>query len=191
MPQRFKVRASLVKGQTFYCRAGRGWSSEWTEITVLDQDDDPMHENKVKNLPDVPDPERMGRKSFALVSKDSRLTVQALDGGTADAIRVPALESRAAELEASLTKSRAEVESLTMRAKVAEGLRDTKQARVAELEDLLSASEKERDKAHSSALEVIEQVKRDCDKRVADLQSLLDEATKPAAPVSKKNQARG
>jgi len=191
MPQRFQVRASLIKGQTFYCRAGRGWSSEWTEITVLDQDDDPMHENKVKNLPDVPDPVNLGRRSFALVSKDPRITVQALDGGTADAIRVPELEARAGELEKTIAKLRADVESLTMRARVAEGLRDSKAARVAELEELLSAAEKERDKSHASALDVIDQVKRDCDARVADLQALLEEATKPADKPAKKTQARG
>jgi hypothetical protein len=115
MPQKFRVRSALQNGQPFYGRAGRGWTDQWAEITVLDQDDDPMVPNKVKNLPDVPDPSQVGRRSFAKLSADKRIIVKPLDGADADAINRPALEARVSELEKALDKAHTALCDLTAR----------------------------------------------------------------------------
>lgn len=146
MSQRFQVRASLAHGQPFYCRAGRGWSSEWTEIEVIDQDADPMLPNKVKGLPEVPDPARLGRKSFAIVNADPRIVVKPLDGTAADAIRLPEVESKVAGLQAQLAEVTAQLEAANLRARVAEEARDTKDAKIAELDALLAEVTKPADK---------------------------------------------
>jgi hypothetical protein len=189
MSQRFQVRASLIKGQKFYCRAGRGWTDQWTEVTVLDQDDDPMITNPVKNLPAAPDPANIGRKSFVVLSKDSRIVIKPVDGEIADVMQLPALASRVAALESELARSKADIEATTLRAKVAEGLRDSKQARITELEALLSASEKERADSRKAELDVIAEVKRGYETKLSELEGLLADATKPSDnKPPKKNQ---
>lgn len=138
MSQRFEVRAVLVKGQPFYCRAGRGWTEGWTQIEVLDQDEDPTLPNKVKNLPDVPDPTRLGRKSFAILSADARIVVKPVDGTSAEAIKLPALESRIADIEAQLGATKKALDDSNLRALVAEQMRDQKTAKITEMEGQLA-----------------------------------------------------
>jgi hypothetical protein len=166
MSQKFLVRASLLPGQPFYCRAGRGWTSDPTPIEVTDQDDDEMLPNRIPALPLVPHPTRVGRKSFAILQKDARISIKAEGDEQAEvlAAKVPGLEAKLTSLELSLKDAGLVIERL-------ESKRD-------DLAAQLKVSTARAESAERAAGRLTDE--RDALKeKVSELEAMLADATKP------------
>jgi hypothetical protein len=180
MPQKFLVRASLLPGQPFYCRAGRGWGSDPKTIEVIDQDDCPLVDNRVHGLPKVPHPTLVGRKAFDILLKDARISVkpEGADSSEAMASQVPGLQAKlsaetgkVAELEGKIKLISAEADVLGAKINTITAERDAHakssealSVQVAGLQGRLADSEKEK----ASLIE-----------KNATLEALLGDATKP------------
>lgn len=144
MSQKFVIRATLLPGQPFYCRAGRGWTGNPTMVELLDQDDDPMLPNPNKNLPDVPDPVRIGRRSFEKLQKDSRISIKTDGDETAEALasKLPSVQLELGEAKARIAELEASADQAALHLKSVEADRDALKIKVAELETILSDATK-------------------------------------------------
>ena len=182
MSQIYVVRATLVNGQPFYCRAGRGWTQEGTEIEVLDQEDDPMVPNKMPGLPAVADPKRVGRKSFAVLKKDPRISIQAAGGDEALLASVPELEARLSASEKRADDLAAQlVDAKKINADLTAKLERAQKSLIAKSDELTFAEQR----AHS-AEETAGRLTLERDELLAQ----LEQATKPPAPPAPEGKHR-
>jgi hypothetical protein len=181
---RYIVRATLVNGQPFYCRAGRGWAGgAGTEIEVLPQEGDPMVANKREGLPPIPDPLRVGQKSFAILKADPRLTIHAVGGEAALAANVPELEARLSAAAKAQESARETIAALQAEKKRATEELERAQAALLKATDSLKIAETRAESAEQAAGRLTQE--RD------DLVKQLDELTKPAvAPEGKARSKR-
>jgi hypothetical protein len=180
MPQKFLVRGSLLPGQPFYCRAGRGWGSDPKLIEVLDQDECPKVANRVPGLPDVPDPVKVGRKAFEILLKDPRISIKPEGAESAEALasQVPGMQAKLAEseskvssLESELNLTRAEMAVLGAKMETLEEERDA--------ESKLAEKRAEQVKDLQAKLVVSEKALAGQVEKVSTLEALLGDATKP------------
>lgn len=186
MSQKFLVRASLLPGQPFYSRAGRGWTNDPTLVEVLDQDECPKLPCRIKGLPDVADPNKLGRKAFEQLMKDPRISIkpEGFESAEALASQVPALQME-------LGKAKATIESLQSDLNVANKGNEL-------LEAQLKSMASERDAARQSEATLEASVKGATKKRVAELEAkvaelegMLADATKPSDPSAANRSAKG
>lgn len=113
---RYLVRSTPAEGFHGVFRAGRRWDKEGTEIELVAQDEDPKPGEKEEVL-------RIGKKTFAAITGDPRISVVPKDGAA------PAADAIAASL-AELTAKHGALES-----EHAKALKDLEEAR-AEIADL-------------------------------------------------------
>jgi hypothetical protein len=151
MPQKFFVRGSLLPGQPFYCRAGRGWGSDPKLIEVIDQDECPKNPNRNPGLPDVPDPIKVGRKAYEILLKDPRISIKAEGAESAEAMasQVPGLQSQLGDaeakifqLEGKLELAAAEFDVVTAKLSAVTAERDAFAEKTSTLESLLGDATK-------------------------------------------------
>lgn len=147
---RVQIQALSAPGFSGLFRARRFWPSETaTEIEVIDKDDDPpdteveildpQTQQRIKRM--VPDPKRIGRRSYEQIRKDPRLRVLQ-DGETDGRLSQKAFDEAvrtAGEATSALAAVRAQVVSLTEELAAVKLERDELQAKVADLQETIAA----------------------------------------------------
>jgi hypothetical protein len=166
MSTKYTVMALDRKGighPNYHC-AKRAWpSGQKVEIEVLDQDDDPFltKERPGETPLSYPDPVRLGRRSFDEVRSDNTLMVHAVGAGPEEAV---ALQMKIADLQSAAAGANTRAE-----------LAERECARLTACAATIANNEKE---LFDEQMDLQDQV-IGLQKRIAELEAQLDEATAP------------
>jgi hypothetical protein len=151
MSQKYIIKAvdRSAKGLTHVQTPGRFWpSNQEVIVELLDQDECPMIKADKSGYPDLPSMSQVGRKAWALIEADGRLSKKPF-GVAADQSEIETLKAKIAKLEGLLSDSE---------------------------EDRLKLNEKIDEYVKVNAL--ITQESEDAKKKADELTALLESATK-------------
>jgi hypothetical protein len=161
MSQKYIIKAvdRSAKGLAHVHTPGRAWpSNQEIVVELLDQDECPMIKADKPGYPDLPSMSQVGRKAWALIEADGRLSKKLFGA--------PGNLSETDSLKAELFKAKEAHGELV--------------AKLAELETVLTAAREEADYASSLAEE-----NNTLKAKVAELETLLESATKTEEPKAK------